>query len=96
MASLAFIEVIGGGVMQSSARTRLCGFRFGLLEYVSWACWQPAYANEPRQIDASAHRAALPLISYPSSINGFRLLCSGTRWKARPGHALKRHDSRSA
>ena len=64
MASLAFIEVIGGGVMKSSARTRLCGFRFGLLEYVSWACWQPAYANEPRPIDASAHRAALPLISY--------------------------------
>ena len=63
MVSLAVIEVIGSGVMKSSARTRLCGLRFGMLEFVSWACWQPANANEPRQIDASAHRAALPLIS---------------------------------
>jgi len=93
---LAVMEVIGGGVIKSSARTRLCGLRFCLLEYVSWACWQPANANEPRQIDASAHRAALPLISYPSSVDEFRRLCSGTRWRVRLGHVLKRHDGRSA
>ena len=58
--------------------------RLWLLSHVFWACFQPARAPDCRPIDASVYPAALPLIFYPLSIDGFRFVGGAMRQRVSP------------